>query len=88
MKNLNLLIDEVDKLFKHKNNPSGPWTFDYSLGKFPQGWQFSVVNSWHKWSAKKLKHVFGVWTTPEAAIAEFLDYVRDNKINVAKLMDD
>ena len=84
---LKTLLDRVDKLFIHKSRAVKLSTYDYTLGRFPYGWTFSVTNSWPKWSAKNLKHEFGAWNEPEYAVKDFLDYVKLNKINVAKLMD-
>jgi hypothetical protein len=87
MKSLSELLEEVDALFVHASRKPSLATYDYSLGRFPYGWNFSVVNSWHKWSDAKLKNDFGSWNTPEGAVQEFLDYVKKNKINVKSLMD-
>lgn len=87
MKNLSEYFEEVDSLFIHKSRKPRLSTYDYTLGRFPHGWCFSVVNSWYKWSDAGLKHQFGVWSTPEAAINEFLEYVKDNHIKVKLLMD-
>jgi hypothetical protein len=87
MNELSELLTRVDALFPHKKIRKGPDSYDYTLGKFPRGWSFDVVNSWHKWSDKRLQHQFGIWNTPEGAILEFLDYVKENNINVKSLME-
>lgn len=87
MKNLSELLKEVDSLFVHKSRAVRLSSYDYTLGRFPYGWSFSVTNSWYKWSDAGLKHEFGAWSTPEAAINEFLQYVKDNHIKVESLMD-
>lgn len=84
---LSMLLSEVDKLFKHKSTKHRLSTYDYTLGRFPSGWQFSVVNSWYRWNDASHQHQFGVYEKPEQAVAAFLDYVHRNKINVAKLME-
>ena len=87
MKSLSELLKEVDSLFVHKSRAVRLSSYDYTLCRFPYGWSFSVTNSWYKWSAAGLKHEFGAWSTPEAAVNEFLQYVKDNHIKVESLMD-
>lgn len=82
-----LLLSKAEKLFVHKRKPTGPDSYDFILGKFPRGWSFSVVNSWHLWLERGYETNFRIWSTPEAAVNEFLKYVKENKINVAKLME-
>jgi len=85
---LKTLLTKVDRLFQHKSREAKLSSYDYTLGRFPYGWTFSVTNSWYKWSDAKLKHEFGAWNEPEYAIKDFLDYVETNNINVKKLMDE
>jgi hypothetical protein len=92
MKNLNGLplsdlLFEVDRQFVHKpsKRKDALVTYDYSLGKFPNNWCFTVTNDWHQWLDKHLNIDF-YGATPEAAVRNFLQYVIDNKINVHKLM--
>ena len=87
MKTLSELLEEVDSLFVHKSREPRLATYDYSLGRFPFGWNFSVINSWGKWLDAGLKHEFGAWNTPEASVHEFLNYVKANNVNVESLMD-
>jgi hypothetical protein len=87
VKILSELLKEVDALFVHKSREVRLSSYDYVLARFPYGWSFSVTNSWYKWSDARLKHEFGAWSTPEAAVNEFLQYVKDNHINVKSLMD-
>jgi len=87
VKSLSELLKEVDALFPHASRKPRLSSYDYTLGRFPYGWSFSVTNSWYKWSDARLKHEFGAWSTPEAAVNEFLQYVKDNHINVESLMD-
>ncbi len=87
MKSLSDLLKEVDALFPHASRKPRLSSYDYTLGRFPYGWSFSVTNSWYKWSDARLKHEFGAWSTPEGAIQEFLDYVKANHVNVESLMD-
>lgn len=85
MKTLEELIAECDKLWDYDINVA--FTFNYSLGKFPAGWQFSVNNNWCNWSAKKLTHTFGIYNKPEHAISAFLEYVKREGIDVKKLAE-
>jgi len=80
---LKSLLLEVDKLFPASAH--GLTSYNYTLGKFPSGWCFRVVNDWYKWSDKQLKHEFGIYREPEYAVQAFLDYVSANKINVMAL---
>jgi hypothetical protein len=85
VKTLSALLREVDSLFS-KPQTGVNFTYNYSLGRFPIGWQFTVTNNWYRWSDKGLEHQFGVHTTPEGAVQAFLDYVKTNNIDVAELM--
>ncbi len=88
MKTLEQLLEEVSRLFRDKDWKKARLTcYDFSLNKMPYGWNFQVVNSWYKWSAKKLEFEFGCYEKPEYAVQAFLNYVRVNKINVRKLME-
>ena len=84
--NLSELLQIVDHLFPTYKKRRA-YTYNYELAKFPveRGWYFNVINSWHKWQRKKLETQFGGYLKPEYAVAAFLDYVRDNKINVRRL---
>lgn len=88
MNTLSELLKKVDDLFVHKTREVRLATFDYSLARFPYGWTFNLINSWHKWLDAGLSTDFHVWQTPEAAVREFLEYVEKNDINVASLMED
>lgn len=85
MENLKELLKKCDELWNY--NEEIAFTYNYTLGKFPGGWKFTVSNNWYNWSEKGLKHSFGVYTEPEYAIQAFLNYVRDNGIDVNKLAD-
>lgn len=87
MKSLSDLLKEVDALFPHASRKPRLSSYDYTLGRFPYGWSFSVTNSWYKWMDAGLNHQFGAWSTPEGAVLEFLDYVKTNRVNVESLMD-
>jgi hypothetical protein len=82
-KDLRALLMEVDKMFPSSKPKLS--SYNYSLGKFPYGWQFTVVNNWYAWADKGLQHEFGVYSQPELAVLAFLDYVKTNKINVRYL---
>jgi hypothetical protein len=87
VKSLSKLLKEVDALFPHASRKPHLSSEDYTLGRFPYGWSFSVSNSWHRWGDAGLIYEFGAWSTPEGALQEFLDYVKSNNINVESLMD-
>ena len=83
---LRQLLNEVDALFsKPQKGPN--YTYDYSLGRFPNTWSFVVTNSWYKWINEGYQHEFLLHLSPEAAVQAFLAYVKDNKISVADLME-
>jgi hypothetical protein len=85
---LSELLQEVDKLFLHKKTRKNlPDMYDYTLGKFPRGWSFNITNSWNKWMRAGLQDTFGLYDKPEYAVTAFLYYVKENKINVKKLME-
>lgn len=85
--NLSELLAEVDKLFPCYEKKDC-YSYNYELAKFPvtYGWCFNVINDWHKWMDKKLKTHFGGYLLPEYAVAGFLDYVKQKKINVRRLI--
>jgi hypothetical protein len=86
VKTLSELLNEVQTHFAQtQKGPS--YTYDYTLGKFPDGWCFNVVNSWHKWVAANRQHEFGRYQTPEEAVQAFLNYVRENRIMVHGLQE-
>lgn len=84
MRELDTLLKQAVKLFPDKEKQLA--TYNFTLGRFPGHWRFSVVNSWHKWSQNKLETQFSAYS-PEEAVSAFLTYVRENKINVKKLAD-
>lgn len=79
------LLKEVSDLFCQKQS-STCYTYDFHLGRFPDGWTFQVVNDWHRWMAAGRTTEFGRYPTPEEALEAFLKYRRENKIKVAGLM--
>jgi hypothetical protein len=85
---LTQLLKEVEELFGHTPSQDGGGCYDFMLGKFPSGWAFSVINSWHKWSAAGRKHQFKVYPTPEDAVMAFLNYVKAENIWPAGLTND
>ena len=85
MKSLETLIKEVDALFPTSPDCEGILSYNYTLGRFPCGWKFSVTNNWYNWSDKRLEHQFGVYKKPEYALQAFLNYVKENNIDVMAL---
>lgn len=85
-KSLETLLSDVEALFKettqHKTS-----VISFSLCKFPEGWRFDVVNYWGNWVEKGYETHFGFYNDPKQAVQTFLNYVKDNDINVSKLMD-
>lgn len=74
------LLAKVNEHFDH-SKPSG--VYQYTLGKFPHGWNFRVVNDWQRWHSAGRETEFGPFATPEEALSAFLTYVRENRICVA-----
>jgi len=83
-KTLRALLQEVDALFPAAVDGALD-TYNYSLGKFPRGWQFVLTNDWYKWSDKGYESHFGLYREPEHAVQAFLSYVKSKKINVKSL---
>ena len=63
-------------------------SYNFTIGYMPYGYSFRVVNSWHKWLDKGYAFQFGTHKVIDDCIREFLNYVRDNKINVKKLWEE
>jgi hypothetical protein len=83
---LNSLILLLDMLFFDVTTEDGvPDQYNYTIGRFPRGWEFRVVHNWHKWSDLNLNHAFSLYQEPEYAIIAFLDYCIDNKIEPSNL---
>lgn len=81
-----VLLAMVDALFP-TTDKAKTTCYNYSIGRFPHGWTFKVVNSWYKWSDKKYKHEFGSYKIPAHCLAAFLEYVVQYKIDPSKLYD-
>jgi len=79
------LLQVVDELFPKSENKMT--CYNYSIGRMPYGWRFTVTNSWQKWMSKKLQHDFGAYDTIEACLAAFLEYVIKNKIEPYKIYE-
>lgn len=84
VRSLRALLAEVEKLFGDTRRDCA-CCYDFTLGKFPNGWRFNVVNDWHKWMDAGREHEFGNYETPEAAVSAFLEYVKTERINPAGL---
>lgn len=84
MDKLKELLNKADRLFPSTEKPElSP--YNYTLGRFPYGWKFTVTNNWYAWSDAGLKHDFGTYKEPEYAVRAFLDYVAENNIDVPML---
>jgi hypothetical protein len=77
------IVDSLFPLYKTKK----AYSYNYHLAKFPikYGWVFNVTSNWYKWIDANLQHQFGGYLKPEYAVAAFLDYVKEHKINVKKM---
>lgn len=78
------LLTRASGQFDH-TKPSG--CYQFTLGQFPHGWTFRVVNSWQLWHAAGRQTEWGPFPTPEEALSAFLSYVKENRISVAGLQD-
>lgn len=81
---LESLLTTCEDLFPTSDKPTLS-TYNFTLGCFPYGWVFNVVNDWHKWMDRGFKTKFGAYSTPSLAIRAFLNYVDENKIDVMSL---
>ena len=87
MEKLEELLDKASKLFRNQDLKKAKLScYDFELAKFPYGWVFNVINSWHNWMEKGYKTKFGAYKDPKYAVKAFLDYVEENNINVKKLI--
>lgn len=84
VRTLRELLADVESRFGDTARGGGT-CFDFHLGRFPNGWEFTVVNDWHKWMDAGRRHQFGRFPTPEAAVTAFLEYVQVERINPAGL---
>ena len=80
MKSLSKLLKECDKLWEYDIPVA--FVFNYTLAKFPAGWQFNVTNGWQNWTKAGFKDSFGMYSEPEYAVIAFLEYVKENNIDV------
>lgn len=88
MNELSELLAKVDYLFGlERNQKPKLQSYCYSLGRFPYGWQFNVVDSWQKWMDAGFNTNFGVYYFPEYAVQAFLNYVQENHIDAKSLRD-
>lgn len=80
------LITIVESLFpSHKKDKFDGYNF--TLGKFPRGWSFRVVNSWHTWLKKGYDTDFGLWDKPEHCLSSFLEYCIKHRIKPIDLIE-
>lgn len=86
MSKLDELLKQAEAMFPNTEKAS-VGCYNFTLGRFPDGWSFDVVNSWHKWMDKGLRTSFGLYSKPEYAVAAFLKYVREKNINVMRLAE-
>lgn len=86
---LSQLLNQADKLFRNPNkeNDENACTINFSLERFARGWSFHVVGAWAKWLNVGFKYDFGLYKYPEGAVKAFLDYVKENGIDVRALME-
>jgi len=84
MDTLSTLLEKADALFPTTDKPK-LCTYNYTLGRFPYGWVFEVTNNWSAWLDAGLENRFGAYKKPEHAVMAFLNYVRENKIDVMSL---
>ena len=90
---LKALLEEVDGMFPSFGDVGSTIVFhggereiqNYCLRKMPSGWEFTVENDWAMWEDLGLRYEFGVFDTPESAVKAFLDYVKENKVDVRGL---
>ncbi len=83
---LNELLSIVDSLWPTKDKATLS-CYSYTIGRFPFGWCFSVVESWQKWMDRGFRHQFGAYKRPEYALAAFIQYCLENNIQPHKLID-
>lgn len=77
------LLEKLKKLFR--TNKSGD-TYCFSLVCWTDGyWSIEVTDDWHKWSEKGINEMRSKYSTPENAIKSFMDYVKENNINIKNL---
>lgn len=80
------LLSKANALFSRKYPNAKADSYNFTLGKMPRGWRFSVINSWQTWHEKHLETDFGLYAEPEHAVEAFLSYVKENNIDVVSLM--
>jgi len=51
-----------------------------------KGWQFRVIRNWKGWFQNNYRHIFGYYPDPIDSVAEFLNYIEDNNINIKDLL--
>lgn len=83
-KTLGELLDEAESHFNLRAQTGLSHTYEFALNRFPNSWEFRVVNSWNRWMSAGLKYDFQ-GETPHKAVQAFLDYVREKRIMVSGL---
>ena len=80
------LILLAESLFPHFRKPRLT-CYNFTIGYFPYGYVFNVVNSWQNWNKKNYITKFGAYKDIRDCVIEFLKYVKTNKINIRDLWE-
>jgi hypothetical protein len=81
-----ILLAMVDSLFPATTKAETS-CYNYTIGRMPYGWVFSVINNWRGWMDKGYEHKFGAYKIPAHCLAAFLEYVVKNNIEPEKLYE-
>ena len=84
MKSLGTLIREIDSKFRKKKQRIHQHT--WCLVRLNDGmWQIKVYDDWHKWMDEDIEELRSIFSTPEEACIQFLNYIESKKINLKRL---
>ena len=79
---LELLLGIVQEKFGDNGGPC----YEFTLGRIGGKWCFHIINSWQNWM--KMKHEDNFYSdSPAGAVAAFLRYVEERKIDVRSLTE-
>ena len=84
MKTLSELLKECSNLWEY--NPEYCTCTNYALECNSSGFELCIVNDRDLWYYSSFKNRFGEFSEPENAVLSFLNYVKDNNINVNNLV--